>query len=881
MSAPRATYRLQLTPTFGFEAARALIDYLDRLGVSHIYASPCLEAVRGSEHGYDVVDHARVREELGGEVGFAALCEALRDRDMGLVLDIVPNHMAIGTPDNALWWDVLENGPASEFAPFFDVDWDAAADNRVLLPILGERYADALEQGAIRVELKDARFVVRYHEHAFPAAPRSVGELLVAAASTASSAVDSAGISQLSFVGDALSSLPDAWSVDRKGAVRRRHDKTILFEQLERVLHKHVELQACLEREVARLSADVDRLDAWLERQNWRLAYWRAGAYELGYRRFFDVQTLVGLRIEDPEVFEATHARVIEWARAGKVDGLRIDHPDGLRDPEGYLQRLRAALPETYVVVEKILDGDEQLRESWPAEGTTGYDFMRLLDQVQVDPAGERALSALAEQAAGAPQSWDALVRGAKLEILNNVLASELERTVELARRALTSKRDLRDATRAELRAALSHVLASYDGYRSYVREGTPLHDLDRKAIATAVARAREAHVEGDARLWTALERALMLEPPHDDAVSLALTVQQLSSAVAAKAVEDTAGYRYLRLLALNEVGGSPGTFGISRAAFHRALARAKPASMLGSTTHDTKRGEDVRARLLVLSELAEEWSSTAVGWLARTAVHAAPELDRATQYFFLQTLVGAFPLSEERALAYMQKAAREAKLHTRWTAVNTGYEAALERYVRGVLGDAERMAEVKAFVDRIAPLGFTASLARTLIKLTAPGVPDVYQGDELWDLSLVDPDNRRAVDFGARRELLVRARELSPEAALAELDRGTPKLWLMARTLELRRRSPELFEAPYEALPTTGAGEEGVLAYARGDKLFTVVPRWPARAAQLGPDVRVRLPPGRMRDVLTGELIHATAEGVSVRALWSRFPVALLTRQP
>jgi (1->4)-alpha-D-glucan 1-alpha-D-glucosylmutase len=496
-----------------------------------------------------------------------------------------------------------------------------------------------------------------------------------------------------------------------------------------------------------------------------------------------------------------------------------------------------------------------------------------------VDPAGEPALSSLVEQTAGAPQDWDVLVHSAKLEIVHNVLGSELERAVELARRTLTSKRDLRDATRGELRTALGHVLASYDGYRSYVREGSPLHELDRKAVATAIERARNAYVEGDARLWVALERALTLQPPYQDAADLALTVQQLSSAIAAKAVEDTAGYRYARLLALNEVGGTPGTFGISREEFHRALARAKPTSMLGSTTHDTKRGEDVRARLLILSELADEWSSVVTRWLALAAVHAAPELDRVTQYFFLQTLVGAYPLSEERALAYMQKAAREAKRETRWTAPNASYEAALERYVRGVLSDSDRMAEITAFVDRIAALGFIASLARTLIKLTAPGVPDVYQGSELWDLSLVDPDNRRPVDFGARRELLLRAPELSPEAALGELERGTPKLWLIARTLELRRRSPELFEGAYTALATHGPGDDAVLAYARGGRLVTVVPRWPGRA-QLDPSVQVRLPEGRFRDVLTGELVQASTGGASVRALWSRFPVALLARQ-
>jgi len=880
MRSPRATYRLQLTPRFGFAAARGLVDYLHELGVSHLYVSPCLQAVRGSEHGYDVVDHARVRDELGGEAELDALCAALRDRGMGLVLDIVPNHMAIGTEDNAAWWDVLESGPASEYAAFFDVDWDAAADNRVLLPVLGERYADALEQGLIRLEQRGARFVVRYHDRAFPAAPRSLAPMLAAAAETAAARglTRPGHVAEIGFLADALAELAHPWTVDRPGALRRHRDLGVLFERLERVLQSAPELQGAVAHEVERLEADLERFDAWLDRQNWRLSYWRAASTDLGYRRFFDIQTLVGLRVEDPVVFQATHARVLAWMREGKLDGLRIDHPDGLRDPEGYLSRLRAEAPEAYVVVEKILHDDEPLPQSWPVQGTTGYDFMRLLDQMQVDPAGEPTLRALAESAAGGPQDWPVMVQLAKHEVLDHVLTSERERVVELGVRTLCRHRSLRDVTRAELRRALGQLLVSYDGYRTYVRAGAAVSEHDRAAITRAVARAREASGEPDPRLWAGIEAALMLSPPYEDAVDFALAVQQLTGPVTAKAVEDTAGYRYLRLLALNEVGGSPGTFGIPLAAFHDALQRRSGSqSMLASATHDTKRGEDVRARLLVLSELAQPWASAVERWLERGARHAGPGLDRGAQYLFLQTLVGAFPLSAERAVEYVRKAAREAKLHTQWTAPNAAYERALEGYVRGVLDDPALMAEVQLFVERIARPGFVASLARTLVKLTAPGTPDLYQGTELWDLALVDPDNRRDVDFAARRRLLERARELSPEAAMSELELGTPKLWLIAKTLGLRARRPDLFDGPYSALAVTGDGAGAVLAYARGQQLMTVVPRWPLRAQQLGAEVRVRLPPGELRDVLTGDRVIARPEGVSVRALWARFPSALL----
>jgi (1->4)-alpha-D-glucan 1-alpha-D-glucosylmutase len=873
----RASYRLQLNGELGFAAATELADYLAELGISHLYASPVLQAARGSTHGYDVVDHGSVSAELGGEREFDGMCEALRARGLGVLLDIVPNHMAIGTAQNALWWDVLENGPASEYAGFFDVDWDAAADNRVLLPILGERYVEALEQGSIRLVRGGARFVARYHDHALPAAPRSLEPLLAAAARSERS-------EELAFVADKLGELPHAWTTDRASAQRRRRDVAVLFAQLERLLTGQAALAAAIDRELDRLNADRARFDAWLERQNWQLAYWRAAATELGYRRFFDIQGLCGLRMEDDEVFARTHARVLAWLQQGRIDGVRIDHPDGLRDPEQYLQRLHAAAPHAYVVVEKILQPGETLRASWPVAGTTGYELIRLQDQLQVDPGGAAQLDGLYERIAGPQPAWDARVREAKLHVLDRVLASERERMVELAYRMTRGEMALRDFTRAELRAAVTELLAGYNVYRSYVRPGAAVDEADRALIATALATASAQLPEMFPRIWRALEDALLLRSQHALAQEFALAVQQLTGAVTAKAIEDTVFYRHVRLCALNEVGGSPERFGISLAEFHAAIgARGTADGMIASTTHDTKRSEDVRSRLLVLSELAEEWSLAVGRWLERGARQAsAAVVDAATQYLFYQTLVGAFPLELERAQSYMQKAVREAKTHTSWTSPDMRYEAAVAEFVRGVLEDRALMDDVAAFVALIAPPGFVASLGKTLVKLTLPGLPDFYQGSELWDLRLVDPDNRGPVDFALRRALLARCGELDAEGALRELTRGTPKLWMIARTLRLRAREPERFAGPYAPLDVRGPDAQAVLAFTRGSDgaaLAVIVPRWPVRAAKLGDDVLVALPAGRWRNALSDEPLEVREGGISARALWARFPVALLTR--
>jgi (1->4)-alpha-D-glucan 1-alpha-D-glucosylmutase len=872
--APVATYRLQLNAGFGFDRVAEIAEYLAALGVSHVYLSPILTAAPGSAHGYDVVDHASVNAELGGEAGYARMCEALASHGLGQLLDIVPNHMAIGTPDNRLWWDVLENGPASAYAAFFDVDWNGGSDTRVLLPVLGEAYVDALDHKRVRVVREGDSFAVAYHEHRWPAAPRSLAPLLRAAA-------DGAQHDELAFIADALLALPAPAAADPDSVPRRQRDKAVLFAYLARLLAAEPELAARVDARIAELNADGVALDAWLERQNFRLAHWRNAVTELGYRRFFDVQSLAGLRVEAPRVFAHVHARVLRWLRDGTVAGVRVDHVDGLRDPEQYLRALRAAAPEAWIVVEKILVPGEALRGEWPVDGTTGYEFTRLLDQVFVDPRGEAVLGALDRRARRDARAWDELAVEAKLQICDELLASERERLTDLAYRALARRREFRDCTRHALSAAVRALLASYPVYRTYVRKDAEPAEDERALIAGVAARAAQLAPDVDARVFTALGQLLSLDVRGELETELALRVQQVTGAVHAKAIEDTLFYRHARLCALNEVGGSPEAFGVGLPEFHAALSRAQsPRALLASATHDTKRGEDTRARLLALSEVPDAFAACVERWSARTRAYRDPRVDAAIEHLFYQTLIGAFPLSAERAQAYMEKAAREAKRHTSWIRPDAEYEAALRAFVGAAIADRALTDEVAAFVARLSPGALVTSLARTLIKLSAPGVPDLYQGTELWDLHLVDPDNRAPVDFAARARALERVQRMSPEQVLAELDAGTPKLWLIWKTLALRKQRPEAFIGAYRPLIVSGADAERVVAFARDADLVVVVTRFNQRGAARDCDARVELPGGAFEDALTGERVVAGGDGrVPARALFARFPVALLVR--
>jgi (1->4)-alpha-D-glucan 1-alpha-D-glucosylmutase len=756
---PTSTYRVQLRPEFTFDDAEGVVDYLRELGVGALYASPVLDAAEGSTHGYDVVDPTRARPALGGAAGFEALAVRLRAAGLGLVVDIVPNHMSVAEPKaNAWWWDVLLHGRDSRYATYFDIDWSRG---RLLLPVLGD-------DGVAGLTVDGDELV--HYEHRFPIAAGTGG-----------------------------------------GTPQQVHD-----------------------------------------RQHYELVSWRRGNAELNYRRFFDITTLAAVRVEDPEVFDATHAAVLRWVAAGHVTGLRVDHPDGLADPGGYLRRLRAAAPGAWLVVEKILHPGEPLRASWPSDGTTGYDALREVCGVFVDPAGEPPFTELADRL-GVETDFHAVQQRCRRLVTDTILVAEVRRIAAL----------LTGVDQEAARAAVAEVMIAFPVYRSYLPEGDA-------HWAAAVAGALAARPE----LATAL-KALDDQVRSAPDAELATRIQQTSGMVVAKGTEDTAFYRYSRFTGLNEVGGAPDRFGIPVAEFHAsAAARAAgwPAAMTTLSTHDTKRSEDVRARLAVLAELPGEFADAVTRWSARQGI-SEPTLN----LLAWQSLVGAWPIGAERMRDYLDKAAKEGKVRTSWTEHDEEFEREVADWPARVLGDAELAADVASFVRRVSAPGWSNALGQKLVQLTAPGIPDVYQGTELWDLSLVDPDNRRLVDFAPRRELLDRI----TGGRLPDVDdSGAAKLLVVQRALSLRRDRPELFRG-YRALSADGVAAGHVLAFARSADLVAVATLFPVRLAASGGwrDTVLALPAGDgvWTDVLTGT--RHSGDPAALAELLARYPVALLVR--
>jgi (1->4)-alpha-D-glucan 1-alpha-D-glucosylmutase len=819
-TAPSSTYRLQLSPGFGFSDLAEQADYLAALGVSHAYLSPILQAAPGSTHGYDVVDHGRLSAELGGAEGFSRLSAALSAAGLGAVVDIVPNHMAIPVPEhgNAAWWSVLRDGPASAYAHWFDIDW-AAQGGRVLMAVLGRPLAEVLAAGELVLDRSGGPSgapVLRYFDHVFP-------------------------------VRAGTAELPLAELVDQQ----------------------------------------------W-----YRLAYWRVGDEEVNYRRFFDVKTLAGLRVEAPDVFAATHELIAALVRGGTVHGLRVDHPDGLADPREYLRRLAVAAPGAWVVVEKILEGDERLPADWPCAGTTGYDTLHPVAGLFADPAGDAPLTAAYIELTGQPADFAAVVTTAKHDIIERVLATEVDRLTELAAAACRAEPARRDHTKQGLRAAIVEMLAAFSVYRAYVVPGEPappaaVREVDH-AAATAKTRlppARHATVDlvrdlvlghtgdkaGDRAGDRAGEAAHGLGGPRAEFV---VRFQQTCGPVMAKGVEDTAFYRWNRLVALNEVGGDPTRLGVSPAQFHAHAARLQrdwPATMTTLTTHDTKRSEDLRARLLVLSQIPRRWAETVRAWHDQAARHRSPAgwPDPNTEYLLWQTLLGAWPIDADRLTRYLEKATREAKQHTSWTDPNIEHDTAVREFARAVLADPDITSSVASLADWLAPHARASVLGQKLVQLTMPGVPDSYQGTELVTLTLVDPDNRQAVDWAARRELLAR---LDSGEKPATLD--AEKLLVTSRALRLRRDHPDWFgpTATYTPVPTS---TEHLLAFARSAKAVTVVSRLTVALDQAGGwgNATITLPDGHWYDLLTGATHRAGP--VAATDLLPTLPVALLTHQP
>lgn len=876
---PRATYRLQFRPGFGFAEAAALADYLAALGISHVYASPYLQAAPGSTHGYDVVDPARVNEELGGATGHRTFCDALARAQLGQLLDIVPNHMAIG-PHNPWWWDVLENGPSSRYAYFFDVEWSGPEErlrDKVLLPVLREHYGRVVESGEIKIRREGGSFTLHYFDHAVPVAPHSVADLLSRAACRCGSA-------DLAFIADALQFLPPPTATDRESVERLHRDKEVLRRHLARLCSEQRSVAVAIDAIMAEINGNPDAVDSFLSRQNYRLAFWRAASQDLGYRRFFDVSSLVALRTEDTHVFAETHSLVLGWLREGVIDGLRIDHPDGLRDPEGYFWRLRDAQPTAWIVAEKILTGDERLPATWPVDGTVGYEFISQVTRLLMHPDGERPLTDFYMELTGCAADFASVVRDAKDLVLHDLLGSELNRLTALLLRICEQHRGFRDYTRHEVHQALRELLACFPAYRSYARPETgAVTEFDRQCVDTAVEQAKALRPDMDAVLVDFIRDILLLRIRGEAESELACRFQQLSGSVMAKGVEDTAFYNFNRLVALNEVGASPDCFTIGLDEFHRACAHTLkhwPRTLLATSTHDTKRSEDVRARLAVLSEIPDRWTAAVRGWVLHNERHRRDGMpDRNTEYLFYQAMVGAWPVDRERALAYMQKAIREAKTRTSWNAPSAEFEEAVNAFVVDVLADRAFVSELQAFVDLVAEPGRINSLAQVLLKMTAPGVPDIYQGSELWDLSLVDPDNRRHVDFRQREQLLAELTDVTPESVLARTDEGLPKLWVIKQALALRRARPRAFgsEGTYQPIEAEGSRAEHVVAFVRGEEILTLVPRWRLRLGGDWDDTWIEVPAGRWRHLFSGD-VFASGQTL-IHDLLARFPVCLLAR--
>jgi (1->4)-alpha-D-glucan 1-alpha-D-glucosylmutase len=870
---------VQLRGGFGFSDAADAVAYLSRLGVSHIYCSPYLQAARGSTHGYDIVNFHRLNEELGGARGLAQMTAALHAHGMGQVADVVPNHMATGGRANDWWWDVLEDGPSSPYAKYFDIDWqgpDESSRQTVLAPYLQDQYGRVVDAGEIAVAWEADSFVVRYHEYELPLSPRTFDEILEPVAHQLES-------SALADLVRAFAALPHAARSDPASSVERHGRKRVLGEQLRGLCAEDPSIGPAIDAELSDLNRDPARLDGLLRRQNYRLAFWRTAAEELDYRRFFNIETLVGLRVELDQVFGDTHREWLRLVAAGTVDGLRVDHVDGLRDPAQYLERLQAATKGTYTVVEKILAAEEDL-PTWPVSGTTGYDFLNRVNNLFVETANEGDMTRCYGTFTGDESTYAEVVSEAKQQVLSDELASEVGRLTTVLLRVCGSYRRQRDRTRREVRAAVEEMLVAFPVYRTYVRSGQPATESDRVSVAAAVERAAARRPDLDPELLSFLGELLLLAHEGSDDVEFALRFAQVSGPVTAKGVEDTAFYRYNRLISLNEVGGTPDVFGRSVAQFHartRWMAEKWPDSMLTISTHDTKRSADVRARINLLSEIPKSWN----GLVTRLAEINEPHRqhgwpDRNAEYLLYQTAVGAWPISAERLLQFMSKATKEAKVHTSWVDPVPEYDAAVVAFVRDIMANREFPNQIERFLDEhsLIELGRVNALAQTTLLLTCPGVADIYQGSELWDLSLVDPDNRRPVDYRERNELLARLTKEVPSIPIGEDDIGVWKQWLIWRLLQDRQARPEAYgSSQYEPLEVKAPIGQPAVAFVRGD-LAVIVPRLLGRPDGVWRRSDVFLGASDWINVLTGE--HVTGGRVPLSDVLARCPVAVLTRR-
>jgi (1->4)-alpha-D-glucan 1-alpha-D-glucosylmutase len=879
---PVATYRIQFNAGFRFEDAQKIVAYLAELGVSDLYASPLLKPRKGSMHGYDIVDATVLNPELGTNEDFNRMHEELARNEMGLLLDIVPNHMA-ASHENAWWMSVLENGSQSRFLHYFDIDW---RDNKVLLPILGKPYGEALESGELKLEFGQDGFAISYFDKRFPVAPQSYKIVLQ----------------------ECVDSLPtEGAAIEVRDIVQNEDviaNSRFLKDTLWRVREQSQSFHDALDRAVERFNTDFDLLDKLFDAQAYRLAYWRTASETINYRRFFDVTDLVGVRVENPEVFETRNELILKLIAENKITGVRIDHIDGLYDPVSYLNKLQVRLgdPATedverfYVVVEKILEHGEELPPSLRCAGTTGYDFLDTVNAVFVDPAGLGALTGFYHSYTGLTAAYEDVVYERKKLAIEQLFYGEMRALGSHLAALAVADRNARDFSPSDLAIALLEVTACMPVYRTYVRE-EPVGQGDRAFIDHAVSEARRRATNVEARLFDYLENVLLLEPPkyidaeRDKWLEFVMRWQQFTGRVMAKGVEDTAFYNYYRLLSLNEVGGEPGRGSDFDpvAELHERntkIARDWPNTMNATSTHDTKRSQDVRARISVISEIPDAWQREVKKWTrANAALKKGDAPDANEELMIYQTLAGVWPLEEsdlaglpDRLRAFLEKAAREAKTHSSWLSPDADYEKTLQDFATAIVEHPPFAESFRRFHKRIAFHGMLNSLAQVVLKACSPGVPDFYQGTEMWDFSLVDPDNRRPVDYEKRMAAL---RKLpAPQTLLRTWTDGRIKLFTTARTLAARARNIEAFRGAYRPVDT---GTPNAIAFTRGsDEVLVVVPRLTTQLVKPGQfplgevwGDRTLDVSGRWKNVFTGETIEG--DQLALRDVFATFPVAVL----
>jgi (1->4)-alpha-D-glucan 1-alpha-D-glucosylmutase len=940
---PTCTYRLQFNRQFTFAQAREIVPYLHALGVSDAYASPYFQARAESLHGYEITDHNKLNAAIGSRAEYDAWVAELHAHQMGQVLDFVPNHMGIAEPLNQWWMDVLENGPSSMYAPYFDIDWHPLKSDlhdKVLLPILSDQYGRVLERGELRVRFEEGAFYLSYHDRKLPIAPGTYLYILKIALQNLAEYKDQDFYAELQSIVTALEYLPRHTETDPRRIAERIREKEIVKRRLERRCAEAPEVQQAIENALRQINGKAgdarsfDALDELLNAQSYRLAFWRVAAEEINYRRFFDVNDLAAIRMELPEVFDEAHKLLLDLVRAGAVTGLRIDHPDGLYLPQEYFEKLQRrcaealgmALPKdgraVYMIVEKILTGGERLRKDWPVHGTTGYDFANQVTQLLIDSSAETEMTKTFHRFLGHSLHFGHLAYAKKLLVMRLALANDVNVLGNMVDRLSEQNRWYRDFTLEALARAVRETIACFPVYRTYLAPGRPVSDEDRQVVERAVAAAKRRNPALEESVFNFLRDILLFRFPEnldDDArdahTHFVLKFQQATGPIMAKGLEDTVFYIYNRLAALNEVGGEPQQFGISLDAFHeRNLDRQRnwPATLLATSTHDTKRSEDVRARMVAISELPQLWRRSIQRWRLlnrkwKRTIDEAQAPDPNEEYLLYQTLLGTWPVNTHsqaeqnanaqyvaRIQAYMAKALNEAKLNTSWIRPNEQWLGAMRDFVAKILEASSKNKFLPNFlpvVEEIARLGAINSLTQTLLRLTSPGVPDIYQGNEIWDFSLVDPDNRRPVDYKHRREMLASIAKAKPEELLQSWPDGRIKMFLTQRVVQFRREHADLFQSGnYLPLKASGNLADCCISFARqlnDEWIVVIAPRLSSRigfppVGERWKDTVVDLPESlsleHAHELLTCRELRHEGRRISIADVMSILPFAVIT---